>query len=632
MKRVLLLPVLIGAGFFGAAKADEFAVNHSECSFFGPEREKFAAPTVERGRATRLTEHVMRQIGTMSVRADGAAAAPSGSDDRANSGNLIDGYIFGALQSAGVQGAPRTTDYEFIRRVSLDLTGRIPTPDRVQAFVADTRVNKRSALVDELLGKPEWIDKWTMYYGDKFKNASNKTFVRMYDPGRDAFYNWIKDSLTSHKPYNQMVKEIISAKGDNSYDNAQGAINWLVGGRVVNGPQQDIWDQQAANISETFLGLANVNCILCHNGRGHLDTINLWGSQTARQQAWQISAFLSHSNEMATPVDPMVPNGNRYWSIVDDVRPYNTDYALNTTTGNRPARQPVGNNRAMAPVYFFTGDAPKSGENYRDALARMVTGDFQFARATVNYLWEQFFNRGIVTPSNQFDLARLDPANPPPDPWTLQPSNPALLKALAQDFIDHGYDIRYLMKVITTSEAYQMSARYNGTWDPSYEPLFARHYVRRLWGEEVMDGVAQTSNLPTTYTVSGNKFNWAMQSPEPRAIQNVVLASFLPGNRDDQERKSDGAVQQGLSMMNDPIIMNRTRATGSGAAASLAAKLLLLQPSDLVDTLYLTVLSRPATDDEKKTALAYLGTGTRQQKIEDLVWALYNKVDFLYNY
>lgn len=346
-----------------------------------------------------------------------------------------------------------------------------------------------------------------------------------------------------------------------------------------------------------------------------------------------MSSFLSHSNETQTPVDPAVPNGNRYWSIVDDTKGLTADYALNTTTGNRPPRAPIGTQKNVPPVYFLNGAKPTAGANYRDELARLVTSDFQFARASVNYIWEQFFNRGIVTPSNQFDLARLDPNNPPADPWTIQPSNPQLLDALAQDFIDHGYDIRYLMKVIATSNAYQLSSRYNGEWDPSWEPLFARHLVRRLWGEEVMDGIAQSSNLMPTYNVNGfGKFNWAMQAPEPRTIANNVLNAFMPGNRDDQERKTDGAIQQGLAMMNDTIVMSRTRVSGTGVAASLAAKSMLFQPADAVGMLYLTVLSRPPSDAELKTALAYLATGTRQQKTEDLLWSLYNKVDFLYNY
>jgi hypothetical protein len=619
-----------------AEDTPELKVEHAECTLFGPQREKFAQQKRERFALSATTERVSRMLATPAVAA--AASLPSvpggsrtGEYSKLESGNLIDRYIFGALQQAGIQPADKTNDFEFIRRVTLDLTGRIPTADRVLAFVNDGSPDKRSKLVDELLAKPEWVDKWTMYFGDKFKNTTQKTAVRMYDDGRNAFYQWIKASLATNKPYDQMARDIISAKGTNSYDPAQGPVNWIVGGIVAGGPQQDIWDQQTANVAETFLGLAHVNCLLCHDGRRHLDTLSLWGGNASRYQAWQVASFMSHSQEVATPVDASVKNSARYWAIQDDMR-YKTDYPLNTTTGNRPSRAPVGTLRTIAPKYIFSGAAPNAGDNYRDSLANFVTSDFQFARATVNYMWKEFFGRGIVDPPNQFDLARLDPDNPPPDPWTLQPSNAALLKALAQDFAANNFDLKYLMKLITTSETYQLSSRYSGQWNPLWEPMFARKLVRRLWGEEVMDALAQSSGIVPTYTVNGNKFNWAMQAPEPRTILNNVLSAFMPGNRDDQERKSDGAVQQGLAMMNDAMVMTRTRATGSGATASLLAKALPGTDEQLVQTLFLTVLSRYPSDGEKSTALAALKSGNRQQKAEDLLWSLYNKVDFLFNY
>src|SRR5262249_31370846 len=160
----------------------------------------------------------------------------------------------------------------------------------------------------------------------------------------------------------------------------------------------------------------------------------------------------------------------------------------------RPPRGPTNSTAAVSPLFVLTGEAPKPGENYRVALGRMITSDFQFARATVNYVWEYFFNLGIVTPSNQFDPMRLDPNNPPANcppsaPCTLQPSNAGLLNALAQDFINSGYDLRALQREIVNSRTYQLSSRYPGTWDPGTANLFGRHLVRRLWSEELHDAL-----------------------------------------------------------------------------------------------------------------------------------------------
>ncbi len=551
----------------------------------------------------------------------------------------IDHYLFSAMEQAGVAPAPPSTDFEFIRRVTLDLTGRIPTPDRVVGFVNDPTPDKRARLIEELLAKPEWVDKWTMYFGDLYKNNSRNTQISRFDEGRNAFYNYIHDSLAAGKPYDQMARELISVKGQNSFQ--QGESNWLVGGVVTGGPKQDITDQQAANIADTFLGITHMNCLLCHNGRGHLDSLSLWGSQGTRYQAWQFASFLSHTATFNTPVGDR--KNHYYWSVLDDTARAKVDYQLNTTTGNRPARQPIGAQTAVAPVYWFSGRSPKPGEDYRVALAQEVTSDFQFARAAVNYMWAEFFGRGLVDPPDQFDPARLDPNNPPPAPWTLQPSNPRLLNALAQDFITNKYDLKALLREITNTRAYQLSARYNGTWNAAWEPLFARKLVRRLWAEEIHDAVAQSSNIVPSYTISRlgvtlPTINWAMQFPETAGMPDGngpvagFLDAFLRGNRDDEARSEDGSISQALDLMNDRFIMTRIRASGSGSSASLLARSLSLTDDQLVQTFFLTVLSRYPTDTEKATALANLRAGNRATEAQNLLWTLYNKVDFVFNY
>lgn len=534
----------------------------------------------------------------------------------------IDFYIFGDLQTAGVMPAPRTTDAEFLRRVSLDLTGRIPTADRVVAFLADNSPDKRARLVKELLARPEWVDKWTMFFGDLYKNTDFRpsSGLRRFPQGRDAFNQWIRDSLASGKPYNRMAAELIAAQGSNSYE--QGELNWLVGGVVGGGPAQDITDQQTANVAETFLGISHVNCLLCHSGPRHLDSISLWGQSVTRVQAWQLASFLSHTVAARHVPDPSKRNVY-FWSLQDTVP---RDYTLGSTTGNRPARRPLPSCAAgkpcyVPPAYLFTGETPAPGENYRAALARMITADFQFARAAVNYIWAQFFNRGLVDPPNQFDPARLDPDNPPPAPWTLQPANARLLNALAQQFIDNGYDLKWLMRQIAESDAYQLSSRYDGAWDPSYEKLFARHFPRRLWAEEIHDAIVQSSGVAASY-------GWAMQLPDtvgvPGGAPGAFLDSFFRGNRDDAERKGDGSVLQSLNLMNDAFVL--ARVSGN--------KLIDLQKSDadLVDALWLGILSRLPADDEKDQALRALGAGQRLRAAQNLVWALYNKVDFVFNY
>jgi hypothetical protein len=625
---------------------DQLPVEHPECTFFGPQRERYVTDALERlgGHSrTRMLSTTTEQV------ARSLAVIPGGSQtytfDKAHQTGTLDSYIWADFQKHGITPAPRTTDWEFVRRITLDLTGRIPKPDAVLTFVADNDPQKRAKLIDTLLASPEWVDKWTMYFGDLYQNVDSKpsTSLRRFPQGRNAFYQWIKASLANGKPYNQMATELISAANDNTYND--GASDWILNGYIGGGPTQDIMDQSTSFIFDTFLGITHVNCLLCHNGRGHLDQLSLWATGTTRYQAWQLAAHMGKTTMTRVPVDPS-NNNIYYWKVADN--PKATDYALNTTTGNRPSRVAPAGCKAgqpcyyVAPQYIFNGQAPRPGENYRVALARNVTNDFQFARATVNYMWAQFFGRGIVDPPDTFDPARLDSDNPPPSPWTLQPTNAALLNALAQHFIDSKYDLRALMREIANSDTYQLSSRYNGTWDPNWEPYFARKFVRRLWAEEVHDAVAQSSGTYPTYTITGftdqgfAKPSFAMQFPDitaPGGDLGGFLDAFIRGNRDDQPRKAEGSILQALNLMNNNFVVQRSHAAGTNAS-QLVMQNLNKSNTDLINTLYLTILSRLPSSEEMSKAQSWIPASgaSRTASVQDLVWSVYNKVDFVFNY
>ncbi len=623
-------------------------VSHAECTYFGSQRERFAAAAL-RG------ERESREGSALSARTAQVIAnlppPPGGSRtytfEQAHAAGTIDSYIQADFQANHITPAAAATDWEFIRRATLDLTGRIPAADRVLAFVADTSANKRAALVDELLNQPEWVDKWTMYFGDLYQNIDSKrsTGLRRFPQGRNAFYRWIHDSLAANKPYDRMAAEMISAATNNTYED--GPSNYMLNAFITGGPKQDLMDQGTAFVFDTFLGISHVNCLLCHNGRGHLDALSLWASQTTRYQAWQLASYVSHTR-IARVNDASMPNG-AYWVVEDDVQGYTQDYTLNTTTGNRPARVAPSGCKAGQPCYYvppqyiFSGESPKTGDKYRVALARSITSDSQFARATVNYIWKEFFGRGIVDPVDSFDPARLDPDNPPPAPWSLQPTNARLLNLLATHFAAGGYDLRALMREIATSDTYQLSSRYEGTWNPAWEPYFARKFVRRLWAEEIHDAVVQSSGTLPSYTITGftdlgfPNPSFAMQWPDVSASRdgnaNSFLDSFLRGNRDDQPRRAEGSILQALNLMNHPLVVSRVKASGATGSQLIMRNLNQSNP-DLVNTLFLHILSRYPTDDEKAKALAALPASgaARNAAVQDLAWSLYNKVDFFFNY
>jgi hypothetical protein len=645
------------------AQESESFVADANCSFFGPEHDHFVAALRESRALSHLTEEIVPKLGTSKVMGQSNASAvmpsaPGGSrtdSQQFPTQGTIDKRIFEKLAETNVAPAPNSSDTEFLRRVTLDLTGRIPNVDAVNTFLGDTSPSKRTRVIDQLLASDAWVDKWTVWFADLYSNnRSNDIGVLRFPQGVAAFNTYLRNSLRSGKPYNTMARELIAATGLNSYE--QGELNFLPGSVMGGGPIQDVFDLQAASTAETFLGLAHVNCLLCHNGRGHLDSLSLWGYYKTRNEAYGMASFMSHTLTSRQRYDS-TNNNVYYWALNDNVAPntivgllrngtdYRLDYSLNTQTGNRPQRGPVGTTTRVRPAYIMNGAQPPVGSNYRDFLANQVVNDFQFARTMVNYMWEYFYGIGLVSPSNQFDPMRLDPDNPPKDcpldtPCTLQASHPRLLNELAQDFINSGYNIKALMRQITTSRSYQLSSRYEGTWNDANERLFARKLVRRLWSEEIHDAIAQSSNLPATYTNANwnpTTVNWAMQLPEPLGTPGgtttAFLDAFLRGNRDDEPRRGDPSIAQALALMNDRFVMDRVRST---AATALLPQALRLPDDQAVNFLYVSVLSRYPTAAEATAAIASLkgaaNANARTQEGQSLLWSLYNKVDFTYNY
>lgn len=583
--------------------------------------------------------------------------------------NFIDEQIFDKMAKAGANSAPLTTDEEFLRRVTLDLTGRIPTSKQITDFIASTDPNKRNDMIGRLLYSPEFVDKWTVWFGDLLQNSastlSTANFGRQID-GRNAYYNYIKRALAEPKSIRDMAWEAVAASG-NDYVNETAAVNFAVNASAANGPVQDTYDMMLFKTASTFLGLAHYDCLACHSGRGHLDSLSLWGQRTTRMDAWRMSAFFSrmrlnrYGAAASQYTDP-------FYNSADVQDATTGQYDLNITFGNRPPRcnnglpldpktlrcPPAVNAAAnqVLPEYRATGAKPKDG-NWRAAFADNMVSDPMFARNFANRIWKQLFSLGLVDPVDGLDPDRLDPSRPPPAPWTLQATHPELLEKLAGALVDSGYNLREFIRIIAGSSAYQLSSRYDGDWRVEYVPLFARHYPRRLDGEELHDAISQATGVMGKYTVqaSSNRYSpndafpmlpdtttWAMQLPdtlEPRS--NGAAANFmnyfLRGNRDTQQRSQAGTILQQLSLMNDNFVNSRTKVAASPALAAIAK----LPTNDaILDEIFLSFLSRKPSDQERDRGLNFLSKATtaaaKNTAVEDLAWVAINKVDFLFSY
>jgi hypothetical protein len=622
VKRRALLAAAALFAVHGVAETD-YSVN---CSFQ-------ADPDEFLNRQLRVRDEVFDRAGKIgrSIHAARAVnfAVPASSIPRRN---LIDVEIFDKLAKSNVPSAPLSTDAEFFRRIHLDLNGRLPEPAAVRAFVADANPDKRNAVIQELLYTSAFIDKWTVWLGDLVQNAQVVNGFNVQAGGRNAFHAYLKAAIADSKPLKDVAWEIVTSRG-NSFSPDTGGVSYMVGGRS-SGPIQDSYDLTFARTAQIWLGMGHYDCIVCHDGRRRLDQLSLWGKNATRIDGYRMAAFFSRvryaqDNDRNSPT---VGSTN-----VSDAT--TGQYDLNTRFGNRPNRDPIGNIRNVTPEYHVTGAKPPDAD-WRAAFAENLIRDPMFARNLANRLWKAMFGMGLVEPVDGLDPARLDPAKTPEAPWTHQATHPKLLDLLAQELVQRNFGLREFLRLLTESSAYQLSSRYDGEWKPEYVQMFARHFPRRLDGEEIHDAIALATAIPGRYTVAGwgDPAESAMQLPEPveprtNGAVAAFMNSFFRGNRDTQPRSQSGSILQQLNLMNDAFVLNRTRVASSPALQRISR---IANNSEAADELFLAFLARLPSEYEREQAMAILAQGTnatlRNQRIEDLAWALINKIEFLYSY
>jgi Protein of unknown function (DUF1553)/Protein of unknown function (DUF1549) len=466
--------------------------------------------------------------------------------------------------------------------VSLDLTGQLPEPNEIRAFVADPTPTKlkRSRLIDKLIGNSAFIDHWTLKWGDLLQ--ANRKYLG--EKGVYEFDEWIRESFTANKPYDKMVREILSASGSS---NQNPAANFF---RVTRDPKPTM-----EKTTQVFLGVRMV-CAQCHD-----HPFERW----TQNQYYEMSAFYS-----ALGIRPGYEVGEE---IVYNQR---ADFDMKHPKDGRVMKPAF----IVPASYGSTGTVP-SDSHRRMALAEWVTARDNpfFAKSTVNRVWSYFFGRGIIDPVD--DIRASNP-----------PSNPALLDALTKDFLDHNFDLRQLMRTITNSRTYQASMTTN-EWNAGDADNFSHAVPRRLAAEELLDALTLTTGVrPDLPEVPPD--TRAEQLPDPHVGKDGFLDLFGRPSRESScecERRSDISLPQALNLVNGQTISDAV-AGGNGrvAKAILSGK----SDRDLIEELYLASFSRTPTSSEVEQGLKYLSSGTRGRAAlaQDLLWALVNSKPFLYNY
>lgn len=538
--------------------------------------------------------------------------------------NYIDEQIFGKMDRDGIPHGPMATDAEFFRRVHLDLTGRIPASAEVAAFLSDKTPAKRDQLIDKLLGSEEFVDKWSYFFMDLFR--ANGKMSR----GVQLFHYWVKEALRSDRPYDDVVRSMIGASAKSNLVVA--ASNVLVRehvegkpGQAVDGNdiskvhQMDTHDELVVLFGKTFLGV-NFSCVSCHDGKAHLEKVNVWLTGKTRREFFAFASFLGKTRYIPHTEDTQALMGH---FIVDDLAP---GYDTKSGTMLRTPRWGGPN----TPAFPLTGEKAREGAEPREELGRMLTAHPQFARATANLFWARLMGRGIVEPYDEFDLARQDPRHLP-EGWELQPSHPELLNQLAADFRTHGFKIKPLLKRICQSSAYQLSARFPGEWKESYSSYFARKFVRMLTAEEVHDALVTATGKPGSFKYGKEKVPMAMQANTPSATGELksFMTAFGQSNRSNPPRPPAASPLQPLLLMRSPVVTDRVLAEKDSRLQNVLAA--YPDNAKVVEELFLGTLARYPQTEEKQIAVSALEKD-RVAGAQNLQWALLNLAEFLYNY
>jgi hypothetical protein len=497
--------------------------------------------------------------------------------------NFIDDAVFGKLKVLGIPPSPVADDSTFLRRVYIDVTGTLPTESQVREFLADTDPAKREKLIDRLLDSPDYADyfanKWNLVLRNKNRSADDNAATY-------GFYQWIWSSLYENKPYDQMVREILTASGDSA---TNPAVVWF---REV-----DENNEQVEDTAQLFLGL-RIQCARCHH-----HPFEKW----SQDDYYGFSAFFSRVAKKNV-FDPGVSRQARDRRVF-----HNEGLASATNPRSGKAMKPTG--LGSDPLEI----APERDPRHFLADWMADKNNPFFAKALVNRYWKHFFDRGIVEPED--DMRETNP-----------PSNPELLNKLSQAFIESGFNLKWLVKTITSSSTYQLSSLPND-YNLKDKQNFSRYYPKRLTAEVLYDGFHRVTNTNQNFgnLPPGTK---AVQLPDA-TIGPYFLKVFGQPQADtacECERSQEANLAQSLHLLNSSEVQDKI-ASGSGRANAMANDK-NRSHEDKIKELYRWVYSREPNGDELKIALAHIAKHEANPKVayEDILWALINTKEFLFNH
>ena len=507
--------------------------------------------------------------------------------DRLPRNNFVDDLVIEKLRKLKIAPSRSASDSEFIRRAYLDAIGVLPSAEEVEEFLADDSGisnAKRSRLIDHLLERDEYVDYWAYKWSDLLLLSTNRDKLNrtaLWD-----FYNWIRDSVEENKPWTEFANDIFTSNGSTRVN---GALNYFV-------LHKDTLEL-AENTTQAFMG-QTLMCARCHN-----HPLEKW----TQKQYYQFANLFTRI-------------GIKSGDVAGDSVIFKKAFGdINHPRLGRPLQPTPLEGEPMAL------DSP---DDRKMRMARWLTRNPYFARNIVSRVWANFFGRGLVDPED--DLRATNPA-----------SNEKLFSALVDDFVANGHNVKHLIRTIMNSGVYQLSSTPNAT-NQGDDKYYSKYIVKRLSAEVILDAMSQITGVASSFKgyPAGTR---ATQLPDVQ-VESQFLESFGRPPRlvcDTAERSSDPSIAQALHVINGTTLNDKLRSSRSNIGAFLK---LGLSDTRILDHVFLSAFSRHPTESEQENMLermkaARLEKGpeeaklaARREVVEDLMWALLTKKEFLFNH
>lgn len=489
---------------------------------------------------------------------------------------FVDNLVFAKQRQLGIPPSPLCDDATFIRRVSIDIAGRLPTVAEVEQFLADTDAAKRDRLVDRLVDSPGYADyfanKWATVLRNKRRNGNDLPYTY-------KFHAWIRRAFRENMPYDEFVRGVLTATGD---PETHPPVAWYREVRTSNAQMEDV--------AQLFLGM-RMACAKCHH-----HPFERW----SQQDYYSFDAFFSQVGMKNSKFNPNVNQPDMVYLKTSAPKSKNPRSQLDVS--------PAG-----------LGSPPLEISPYEDARQYLV--DWMaapenpfFAKALVNRYWKHFFGRGIVDPED--DLRVTNP-----------PSNPELLDALAKHFLDHKFDLKDLVRTICKSNVYQLSSEPTES-NKSDQQNYSSFYPRRLPAEVLYDSVNAVADTPSNFN-SIPQGTTAVQLPD-NGFNNYFLEVFGKPEAESAcecERSVEANLSQSLHLLNSGDVQNRLQ-NGQGRAAKFNREQ-DRSDADKIRELYLAAFAREPRAEESTFIIEQIAKYTnKQQAWEDVIWSILNAREF----